>query len=378
MKQWTDKSTSEKDIYDKAVEFTQLFIKQNFSAIAKIFPPLLGFAIFLSYFYQHKFYPSFDLFQFSSLLLSAFILGIIVIGALIAALSAPGFLVFYLFLNTKEIKEEITYALPYTKDKRDKTILLLLGVCYYLPFVVSTLAMTTILLYYTTLYSLSFFIIPTIIALCAGITLQHLFKLPKFSFIKYTASSYAAMLLINFLGFGIALKSSDFIESVNSEVLRTAILFCIPTAITIIATTCSMGYFAGFRFVLNFSTFFAILIASYSGILTTLPEKTMNHLGLGNYTAEKIILSSDYCDSETSKFIPTGDCTLHDAHVVWSFGENLALTLNNQDDRLIQIPSRFIKTIIKSTKNNSNEHPTKKTIGDRPRFRSPKEVDHVT
>lgn len=349
MKQRDDKGTPEKDLYDKAIAFSNYFIAQNFSVISKIVPPLFGFVIFLSYFYQHKFYPSFDLFQFSSLLLSAFIIGFLVIGTLTAILSAPGFLVHYLFLDAKKIKEDITYALPYTKEKRGEAVLLLVGICYYLPFSASALAVAAILLNYTSLFKFAFFVVPAVIALCAGIALQTRFNLPKSSFFKYATASYLAMLLVNLLASGMILESSDFIESIESELVKTVIFFSIPMIISIIVSTCSMGYYAGLSFVLHFSVFFAVFLAAYSGILTTLPEKTMRSLGLGNYTAERIILSSEYCDAETKKIFLNDECTLHDVNVIWSFGEILTFTPANQDNLLIQIPSHFIKAIIKST-----------------------------
>lgn len=59
-------------------------------AISKALPSTLGFGMFLAYFARNHFYPSFDLFQFSSLLLAAACLGFLAIGAFVAALFLPG------------------------------------------------------------------------------------------------------------------------------------------------------------------------------------------------------------------------------------------------------------------------------------------------
>ena len=123
MQKWTDQpATDSDDVLDFILAFAGTFLRRHASLIAKVLPPAFGFGIFLAYFARHHFYPSFDLFQFSSLLLAAACLGFGVVGAFVAGLSLPGAWIFHGFLNTRAIKEDITYALPYQGDSRVRKV----------------------------------------------------------------------------------------------------------------------------------------------------------------------------------------------------------------------------------------------------------------
>ena len=88
-----------------------------------------------------------------------------------------------------------------------------------------------------------------------------------------------------------------------------------------------------------------MVIAGYSGLLTTLPDKAVKTLGLGNYLAEAILLEPNYCEAPIEQLPVDNSCVMKDVHVVWSLGETLVL--RSDDNRVIQIPSRFIRAIIK-------------------------------
>ncbi|WP_454253387.1 hypothetical protein [Pseudomonas sp. Marseille-Q7302] len=72
MPRWTDQPATDTDaVFDFILKFSSTFLRRHASLLAKVLPPTLGFGMFLAYFARNHFYPSFDLFQFSSLLLAA-------------------------------------------------------------------------------------------------------------------------------------------------------------------------------------------------------------------------------------------------------------------------------------------------------------------
>ena len=101
---WSDRPPSE-DAIDVLLNTSPAFLRAHGSLLAKALPPVSGFGIFLLYFYRNHFYPSFDLFQFSSLLLAAACIGFAIVGAVIIMMVLPGAALFHWFLNTKRVKE---------------------------------------------------------------------------------------------------------------------------------------------------------------------------------------------------------------------------------------------------------------------------------
>ncbi|MNF89229.1 hypothetical protein D3C84_717460 [compost metagenome] len=91
----------------------------------------------------------------------------------------------------------------------------------------------------------------------------------------------------------------------------------------------------------------ALAITFYSGTLTTMPERVMKGLGLGNYEASEIALDSGYCEKNPPKVLSLDQsCSLKNVQVVWSLGETLVLRL--RDEMQVQIPSRHVKAILRS------------------------------
>lgn len=89
MQKWKDRPPSE-DAIDVVLRASPAFLKRHGSLLVKGLPPLTGFFIFLLYFYRNHFYPSFDLFQFSSLLLAAACIGFVIVGVVVVTMVLPG------------------------------------------------------------------------------------------------------------------------------------------------------------------------------------------------------------------------------------------------------------------------------------------------
>lgn len=351
MERWSDRPAPElnDDLIDKLVILSTELFKNHSSQIAKFAPPIVGFALFLRYFHTHHFYPSFDLLQFSSLLLGAGMVGFAIIGTLWLWLLAPGLWIFHGFIEKQDIRQSIKASFPAHESKRIGHVFLLVFLCFVGPYSLCSVMLASVLIFFPSLYLIALLGLSLLIALLFGIAIQFVFKLPKYSFFRYAFNAWAAVLIVNAMAFTLIADTKNFIDDLNGDHLKILAIYLIPLGACLTAAICAMGSFGGLRYAAHFSLLFALIIAFYSGILAGLPDRTMKSLGLGNYQAESIVLEPQYCSETTPENLPlTPDCSLTDVHVVWSLGETLTLILgSNNDARQVQIPSRFLKTIIR-------------------------------
>lgn len=349
MTRWLDKPSLDSDeLFDRFIETSQHFFKRYFSLIAKLGVPLLGFAIFLSYFIQHRFYPTFDLFQFSSLLLAASVISLVLVGGSAAFLLASGAMMHYAFINLPAIKEELSYIRPANEQQLGHFVLKILLLIYVLPFASSALAVTYLTLNHASFVS-ALFITPVLITLLAGLIVQKSFELKPFSFLRFIWAAYFPTVLIAFFSILVILDAAVRIDSIDSELLKTAIVYLVPLLISLIASLCAACFIGGWNVALHFCVFFGLGIAFYSGALTVLPDRTVNKLGLGHYQAEQILLEQAYCDTHAQQMLALSkDCSLKDVHVVWLMGDTLSFKSSKDSAQLLQIPTRFVKAVVKA------------------------------
>ncbi|MBA1259866.1 hypothetical protein [Pseudomonas oryzihabitans] len=346
MPRWTDQPATDPDaVFDFILDFSGTFLRRHTSLLAKGLPPTLGFGMFLAYFARNHFYPSFDLFQFSSLLLAAACLGFLTIGAFVAALFLPGAWLYYGFINTPAIKKGLASTLLYRGEGHFRKLMLLVTLAFFLPYLASGLSMLAAAVFEPSTFIWVLFLAPLLVALLAGIAVQIIFDLKCFSFWKYLHNAYLPIVTIGFLIFWMCGKGYPVV----SEWLwlaKWAVLLSAPFALAFIAALTSMVFVAGWNTALLFSTFFALVLAGYSGVLTTLPETMVRTLGLGNYQAKAIMLDTSYCAKEQARVLPTDDqCVLKDVQVVWSLGEAFVLRL--ADGSTARLPAAAIRTLVK-------------------------------
>ncbi|KIQ04343.1 MULTISPECIES: hypothetical protein [Pseudomonas] len=352
MTRWLDKPSMDSDeLIDHVIERSQRFFARYSSPVAKFCPPLFGFAIFLFYFNRHGFYPTFDLFQFSSLLLAAAILGFVLIGTYVLLLMVPGAWLHYGFTNSPAIKDDLRYIRPSSDRQTYRFVGILIGLVYIAPFAGSALSVMYVTINYTSLFQPAIFLIPALVTLVSGLAVQKLLELRSYSFLRYMWSAYIPAVIVALFSFLIIRDAATGIDRIESGLLRACVVYGTPLLISALAGLCAISFVAGWSFTLHFATFFALLIAFYSGLLTALPDKTIGSIGLGNYQAERIIFDDAYCDAETRQALALDErCSLENVHVVWLMGDTLSFKATAESDRLIQVPSRFIKLVIKAPK----------------------------
>lgn len=211
---WSDRPPSE-DAIDVLLNTSPAFLRAHGALLAKALPPVSGFGIFLLYFYRNHFYPSFDLFQFSSLLLAAACIGFAIVGAVIVMMVLPGAALFHWFLNTKRVKEEIVYAMLYAEDARTKAVWQLVLLAYFAPFGVVGLGLVAALVLEPSLFTITALLWSVFVALGFGIVLQIRFDLPRWSFLNYTWAAFIPLLIFVILLSTILRSSIPIVENLR-------------------------------------------------------------------------------------------------------------------------------------------------------------------
>ncbi len=343
---WTDRADDDTDPIERLMAFSSTFLRRHIGWLVKVFPPLFGFAIFVLYFYRNGFYPSFDLFQFSSLLIAAACIGFCVVLLLVTMMFIPGAGIFHLFMTNKPIREKLRDLRPAEEARKNRWVLLLVSLAYFLPYLLYGAMLLAVAYFRLMDFLLAVFVLPVPIALLFGIALQQTFELKAHAVLKYVLAAYAPLLCIGCLITYTVAQTGPVLAAISSVWLSWGLQILIPPLIAFLACICSMAHFAGWNPALHFSTFFAVIIGGYSGILTTLPETTVKKLGLGNYEATSIVLAPEYCEGGAQARLALGEgCALDDVHVVWSLGENITLRLGEK--RLGQIPAHFVRAVIR-------------------------------
>lgn len=348
MERWSDRPAPEQDLIERFAIVSAAFFKQYFSPIAKFAPPATGFALFLAYFYTNHFYPSFDLLQFSSLLLGAGMVGFVIIGLLLIGMLVPGFWFFHSFIQHAEVRSHIVSWFGRDEEHRTRRAIILVLICYAGPYCLSSLILSSILLWSTKLYLPAMLLTGLLVVVLFGAVVQRTLRLPRFNILRFAYHAWVPTLIACGVAFTVIADTAKFIDGLDGNFLKFAAFYLIPMGACLLAAISAMGSFGGFNYALHFSTFFALAIAFYSGVLAGMPERIVHGLGLGNYEASSIALENTYCEKsspEALKLDPA--CVLKDIHVVWSLGDTLIVRLGGMKATQVQIPARFVKAIVR-------------------------------
>jgi len=340
----------DEDLIDRFVALSTTLFRNHGKQIAQFAPPIAGFTLFLLYFHAHHFYPSFDLLQFSSLLLGAGMIGFAIIGSLLLWMLIPGLWIFHGFIEKEAIRQRIRDWFPEEESKRGRYAIGMMLLCFVGPYLLCSLLMSTVLLFAPSLYVVSLGCTSLLLVVMFGIAIQAVFKLPTYSFLRYAFHAWVPVWVVTAMAFLLVVDTQSFIEHLDSKHLKILALYLIPLGGCLFAAISAMGCFGGLKYAIHFSLLFALLIAFYNGALAGLPDRTMRSLGLGNYQAESVLLEAAFCADATSRALPLAEgCSLKQVQVVWSMGDTLTLMLgNDKAARQVQIPNRFVKAIVRN------------------------------
>lgn len=320
-------------------------IIENHKILLKSGPASIGFLIFLIYFFQNKFFPSFDVFSLASLLISAFAIGGFLYLAITFGIAAPSYFWVSTFFLDEGVKEDLSYYLRNAKEKTQNTVKILIKY-YFLPILICSLA--DILALTKDLDSTDRDLIKISLAIFTSTLISYDFynkfkttKTTLFKFILISSFSYilASLICLFFTIFMLEAhakgidESSQIAVAVFSSIIGSMVVSCI-----------AIGSLQNYKYTIFFSAILTLFITIITNFWIELPNVVMKNLGIGNYTAEKINLTNDYCkNSKPSNETKEGECQLNKVHVIWSIGEIYNIKLSSGEK--MKIPSKYVVSI---------------------------------
>jgi hypothetical protein len=341
-----------------ALEAIVKFLKTKWLALFKSASLVFGFSIFLVYFVQNGFYPDVDLLGFGSLLLISAFVGAILTAYLAFGLAAPT-VIWKEFYSDTDVMTEIRLRL-----KEDSEIRKFYGWVLFPGFLVPVaLGVTSsLLLNLLDLCSISRITIMVCVPLlCSGVVTRlarkkyslsqsSCMKSLVFAFIAYLVAELV-LLLLCFTIFKARIFSSGNDDVYPSLLMALAVSIALQCAMTI-------GLHLRRSYAVLVGCFVGLMAMTVSGVWLTMPGAVVRNLGIGNYTAESVLIKDEECKRlKSAKYLDGEECVLRSVHVVWAWAGSYQFRF--ADGRRIRIDKESVGPIVESPKQRAASGETK-------------------
>lgn len=344
---------------EKQIESLDTLIKllrSNIKTILKTGPVTIGFTLFLIYFCQNQFFPSFDLFSLGSLLIAASIFGLGVFTLISLGISAPGLFWVDIFLKDREVDDDFSYSFAGNEETKKKSQLAIVR-CYFLLPVTLCGLLNIYLIISDNVHGAYFFGAPLAICILLAIGLKFERKLSASSLFKFVLASTLAFGFANLVSLIFCILAIKAHAPNATSIEETAIAVSVTLAMSMTFSVCA----ASFKNIKHshtifFSMLFAFFLSMISNIWLTLPESIVKILGIGNYTALEIHFNGEPCKVESIEWSTKNEdtCSLNNAKIIWSLGDTYRIrTKANNAEIDLNIPAKHITTIVKTLKEQS-------------------------
>ncbi len=320
-------------------------LKVKFATVFKAASMVFGFSIFLVYFVQNGFYPDVDLWGFGSLLCISAFFGFLLTLYFSFGLSVPG-VVWKEFHSDSDVMRELHRNLSDSGTKRT-FYQTLISRCFFLPVFFNAILAWCIVCFGTGGLSdfLAWFVLPAMSGLVFSLYVWKVYSLTKYSVLKFLVFGGGSFVLVSVVSWvlGFAIYKGGLLEqaSVNKDV---QLLFALMVSVLLI-------FFM--TFVLHMKKSYTVFVGGVIGVFAmlvagvwgTMPGALVRNLGIGNYTAESVILKEAECTRLKSTDYPISDsCELKSIHVVWAWGGSYQFRFS--DGRRIRIEKDSIGPIV--------------------------------
>lgn len=341
----------DEDAIDRFLEkLDSLFKKYGWKIIISA-PPVIGFLLFFTYFTRNKFYPSFDIIQFSSLLLSAFLIVALTIGALILIMSAPALIFKYFFFESKAAKSSFRKKIYLMANIEDSNPIRMLASIIASPAILGALLCYGSMLLYSDYFVAIFFAIPILVATTSTIESKIRNNLCQNLSLNLFLTTSTSIMIGNLSILTFIEATFPNIKLLGDDTTQSIAFLLMTLAIALaISFSCLVGL-AGAKYTLYINSFISITVLFYSGFATSLPETIVKKLDIGNYKALSIAFKKDFCSPRIMQLDIKEDCTIDDAHIIWSMGDIYFFTKESKQGGTytFRVPKENIKTIITHT-----------------------------
>lgn len=335
-----------------ALEAVISFLKEKWLAFFKGASLVFGFSIFLVYFVQNSFYPDVDLLGFGSLLLISAFVGACLTAYLAFGLAVPS-VIWKEFYRDTEVRAEISGHFP--TDEVDREMKKFYGWALFPGFVVPVIlaAAATLLLNLLDLESSGRVTVMLCVPLlCSAVVAQRAqkkyslssvsrWKCLVFAFLAYLVATLVLLLLC------FAIFKGQMFETGAENVYVTLLMAFALSILLMLTMSIVLHLKRSYAFLIGF--FVGLLAMAVSGVWSTMPGAVVRNLGIGNYTAESVLLKDDECKRlKLAKYPVADDCSLRDVHVVWAWAGSYQFRLT--DGRRIRIEKDSVGPIVEPPK----------------------------
>ncbi len=336
---------------DRINGVTEFFFDKS-SYLIKFGPLAIGFLIFLIYFCQNNFFPSFDFFSLTSLLLAAFVIGLAAYLVLVFGIAAPGFFWFDTFVKDRQVSDELGYSNLWRSACKSHQNFRMLGRAYFLlPLLFFNLFFIWVL---TADYigsglkgvvSIAVLFFLTII--CA-VEIRVVYELSFGSLVKYVVVTLFSIFISCFINFLVVLIIVKAHAESADDSIQMLLAVGVTIALSLVFFVSAISGLTSHKYTVFFGALFAILFSLIAGAWAVLPKNIIRILGVGNYVAEEVVLDKDACSDFKVTFegVVGDECVIRNAKIIWSLGEMYRLELPVVAPRkVISIPSGSVAAI---------------------------------
>ncbi|VXC03700.1 conserved membrane hypothetical protein [Pseudomonas sp. 8BK] len=347
----------EEDAIDKTIAKFEAFALKHLKEILTIAPPIIGLSIFLSYFVKQGFYPSFDILQFSSLLIFAFIIGAILILSIASALAAPGFIYKSILLSHDKSKKKLRIHFINPDESEDRIqMFFVYRILIFYPILFGGLLNWLAVFSFSDHYMPIFFTIPLFISLIFCAISSQFLEFQASSIFALFLTLLIAVLMSNFSILTIILVAKEAIFNAGNDIAQSAVILIGSIFISLVISISCIAVLGGIRYLLYACIIFSAVILFYGGVLTSFPSKFINMLSLGNYTATSLVLTKDFCEIKNFPVEINEKCELTDAHIIWSLGDHTLARVESKAGGTyrFQIQNKYIRAIVRKNSKSDN------------------------
>jgi hypothetical protein len=292
---------------------------------------LMGFVILLTYLINISFFPSIDLFSFTSILAAAFLIGFSIVALVFLGLIYPTRF-WILFLKDRQAEQTFT-PLP-----SNTNIIKTTAIWFIAPLALATASQASVYLIainqsfrfdFLTIYASSFasaLFIATLFSIVAYFT-KTISKKLIFKYFLYTA---AAFLMTNVCCLILAGTIPTVAVSGKLTFNLRLLLGTVGILAFVTIYTLCLHLKQSERNLIALLLLFTLLIAT--SLYKTAPADIVELLHTGNYRVQSIILKSDFCKSLETSDLHIKNCTLNYPLVLWGMGDTYKISYTQSCD----------------------------------------------
>lgn len=332
--------------------------------LVKIAPLFFGFLIFLIYFCQNNFFPSFDLFSLASLLVAALVIGLMTFFVLVLGLAAPGFIWVGLFLRENDAADYFSSRIRAKQEISPiGSIARLAGMYFLLPLLILNAA--TVLIFYGSVYfaavKWSYLVVLAVLLCIFTILMKRRYETPHVISVGYTIYTLMAILLGNVVSLFVVAAIIKGLAAEQSEPVQIFVGLSMMLVMPLVFFIIAMAGYEARKNWLILSSLSALLFALMSGAMGTMPGVITRVLGTGNYIAIGLVFDEPTCErlKAIEQDVLGNDCVWRDVKVIWSLGDVHRLEYGSEEHgfRAINVPSdAVIATVTQRIKAQRNEN----------------------